>query len=51
MVGSLDSLDFTTNVKLLGLVVEVRYGRVGIVIGTHDIDSLKVLVRGVDVVD
>jgi hypothetical protein len=51
VVGSLDSLDFTTNVKFLGLVVEVRDGRVGIVIGTHDIDSLKVLVGSVDVVD
>lgn len=51
MVGSLDSLDFTTNVKLLGLVVKVRHGGVGIVIGTHDIDSLEVLVGGVDVVD
>jgi hypothetical protein len=51
VVGSLDSLDFTTNVKLFGLVVEVRDGGVGIVIGTHDVDSLKLLVGGVDVVD
>ena len=51
MVGSLDSLDFTTNVKFLGLVVEVRNGRVGVIVGTHDVDSLKVLVWGVDVVD
>ena len=51
MVGSLDSLDFTTDVKLLGLVVEVRDSRVGIIIGTHDVDSLKVLVGSVDVVD
>ena len=51
MVGSLDSLDFTTNVKFLGLVVEVRNGRVGVIVGTHDVDSLKVLVGSVDVVD
>ena len=51
MIGSLDSLDFTTDVKFLSLVVEVRDSRVGIVIGTHDVDSLKVLVGGVDVVD
>jgi hypothetical protein len=51
VVGSLDSLDFTTDVKLLGLVVEVRNGGVGVVIGTHDIDSFEVLVGTVDVVD
>ena len=51
MVGSLDSLDFTTDVEFFGLVVEVRDSRVGIVIGTHNVDSLKLLVGGVNVVD
>jgi hypothetical protein len=51
VVGGLDSLDFTTNVKFFGFVVEVRDGRVGIIISTHDVDSLKVLVGSVDVVD
>jgi ABC-type Mn2+/Zn2+ transport system ATPase subunit len=50
VVGSLDSLDFTTDVKLLSLVVEVRDGRMGIVVSTHDVDSLKMLVGAVDVV-
>jgi hypothetical protein len=51
VVGSLNSLNFTTDVELLGLVVEVRDGWVGVVISTHDVDSLKVLVGGVDVGD
>ena len=51
MVGSLDSLDFTTNVKLLGLVVEEGDSGMGVIIGTHDIDSFKVLVGSVDVGD
>jgi len=51
MVGSLDSLDFTTNVKLLGLVVKVGDSGMGVIIGTHDIDSFKVLVGSVDVGD
>jgi len=51
VVGSLNGLDFTTDVELLGGVVEVSDGRVGIVVGTHDVDSLEVLVGRVDVGD
>lgn len=51
VVGSLDSLDFSTDVKLLGLVMEVRDGWVGVVVSTHDVDSLEMLVGGVDVRD
>lgn len=51
VVGRLDRLDFAADVKLLGLVVEVRNSRVGTVVGTHDIDRLEVLVGLVDVGD
>jgi hypothetical protein len=51
VVGSLDGLNFTTDVELLGGVVEVSDGRVGIVVGTHDVDSLEMLVGRVDVGD
>lgn len=51
VVGSLDSLDFTTDVELLGLVVQVGDGRVGVIIRTHDIDSFKLFIRCVYILD
>lgn len=51
VLGGLDGLDVSTNVKLLHAVVEVGSGRVGNVICAKDLLGLEGLVGLVDVGD
>ena len=51
MLGRLDGLDVSADVKLLGLVVEVEGGWVGDVVGSKDLLGFDGLVRLVDVGD
>ena len=40
MLKTVDSLNFTTNVELLGGAEEVLYTRVGVIVAAEDINSL-----------
>jgi hypothetical protein len=45
----LDSLHGSTNVKLLGGLVEIRHSGVSHVIGAHDFFSFKGFIRSIDI--
>ena len=49
--GSLDSLDFSTNVKVLYFCSEVCDGRVCRIVGTEDVDGFSDTVRLINIVD
>lgn len=48
---TVDGIDLATNVEVTGSSIQVLDGRVGLVVGTENLDGLLLLVRAVDVVD
>lgn len=51
MNGSLDSLDFSTNIEVLDFCSEVCDGRMSRIVGTEDVDGFSDTVRLINIVD